>query len=511
MPRELNHQRTRAGAELEDRTRQLILSAPMPALLHCEDGKILLLNEPWTRLSGYTFEELPTIAAWVNLAYPGAAAETKAGIDKLYALENAIDEGEFSIRTKAGETRCWHFSSAPVGKLADGRRVVVSMATDVTEKHRQADERRRLDAELFRAQKLEALVRLAGGVAHDFNNVLATITSAAELLSLTEHSPERCARLADDIIQAAGRAKGFIRQLMAFTTHQEGDDLPSADPLRTMGDVATMLRRVVPSYIELDLDLPEVLAPFMTDSHIEQVVTNLVTNSWHAIGERAGHIIVSCRLSRSDDDEPRVILRVTDDGLGMSKEAAERAIEPFFTTKDRSEGSGLGLSVVHGIVQSYGGSLIIQSEPGQGTTVQLDLPVAEHFTSPARKTSAPARGAGCVLVMDDETRLRSLICEGLELFGFRVLSAGDPEMALELARKHCESLDAAILDYNIPGRTGLQVARELEAIAPRAKMVLLTGGGVDRRQEAQEHVQRYLVKPVSLADLRNTLTELLEA
>jgi PAS domain S-box-containing protein len=410
-------QAQRALAESEARFRRAVMEAPFPMILHAEDGEILQINRVWTELTGYTPKELPTIEAWLERAYGKDAPVILESVKRLFDLGGRVDEGEFEVRTRSGEVRTWAFSSAPLGRLPDGRRVVLSMAVDVTE-------RRELEAELARAEKMEALGQLAGGVAHDFNNKLTAVIGYASLL-LTELEP-RDPRSDDlsEIERAAEHMAGITRQLLALSRQQviQPRELNLNDLIT---DMQGGLSLIVGADIDLQINLAPAPTPVQVDpSQIQQLVEKLVNNAREAIeqkmasltapdagdvsvgdssvddesaGDKAvghalpsdfdGQIIIQT-ANRNWDEISRghrsdmlpndyVLLSVRDNGVGMGQEVMAHLFEPFFTTKDWTERSGLGLAAAYGIVKQNSGQIQVESEPGVGSVFDVYLPRVE--------------------------------------------------------------------------------------------------------------------------------------
>ena len=360
----------------EDRFRRAVLHAPFPIIIHAEDGEVLQLNNSWTELSGYTIEEIPTVSEWVEKAYPADKEDVRRGIGNLYRLDRRVDEGEFTVTTKGGATRSWEFSSAPLGKLPDGRRAVISMAVDVTE-------RKRLEAQFLQSQKMEAVGRLAGGVAHDFNNLLTIIIGHSENL-LAQFGPDTPARVSAAEIKAAGdRAAVLTRRLLAFSRRQPVQ-LKVVDLNGVIAGMESMLRRLLGEHILLETSpCPDLWLVKADPCQLEQVVMNLVINARDAMSN-SGRIRIETRNLAAENGGlwrklalppgEHVLMAVHDSGKGIDPNILPNIFEPFFTTKEH--GSGLGLSTVYGIVRQSGGEVRVESRPREGASFYVCLPRA---------------------------------------------------------------------------------------------------------------------------------------
>ncbi len=260
----------------EERFRRAILDAPMPIMIHAEDGRIVQINQAWSDLSGYTAEELPTMEEWVRKACAGAGQEVREKVQNVYSLETRQKGWEIPIRTKSGETRTWSFSSAPLGRLSGGSRAVITVAMDVTERHS-------LEQQLAQAQKMEAIGLLAGGVAHDFNNLLTVISGYANLLieSLGELDP--ATQQLKEIAGAAERAAALTRQLLAFGRKQVLQPA-NVDINAAVHDSERMLRRLIGEDIEIRMALAaDEMRTLVDPGQLAQVIMNLAINARDAM------------------------------------------------------------------------------------------------------------------------------------------------------------------------------------------------------------------------------------
>jgi PAS domain S-box-containing protein len=361
-------------------------------------------------------------------------------------------------------------------------------ARDITQRRIAEAEREALEAALRQSQKLEAVGTLAGGIAHDFNNILSAIVGNTRLLleDLSEAHPGW--RSAKEIRSATHRARDLVKRLMAFSRQQESQR--SAIPLAPLiTEVQHMLRATIPAGIELTVRVPPDTPAILADAtQIHQVLLNLSTNAWQAMPTSTGRIelnvtTLSEEEARAQSGAPLhgashyVCIEVLDTGAGMSGETLEHIFEPFFTTKQPGEGSGLGLAVVHGIVQTHKGAITVTSRPGEGTSFFVYLPACEappaSFESAQR---AVMRGTEQhVLYIDDEEPLVFLVQRTLERAGYRCTGEMNTARAIEIVRHAPDSFDLVITDLNMPGMSGLDVARELLMIRRDLPVVITTG------------------------------------
>jgi CheY-like chemotaxis protein/two-component sensor histidine kinase len=361
---------------------------------------------------------------------------------------------------------------------------------------------------------MEALGTLAGGIAHDFNNIIGAIMGYAELAKMDSPLPaaQSCH---DEILSACGRAGDLVRQIMAFSRQREQQRKP-LQLGQTVAEATRLLRAVLPAtvdfQIELDQDSPTILAD---PTQIHQVVMNLCTNALHAMAGKIGRLGVSVKTFQADEDFVRThagaipgyyaCLMVSDTGHGMEQAVIDRIFEPFFTTKAPGEGTGLGLSVVHGIVQGHDGIITVESKLGEGTTFRLYFPENDKGVSeiPA-KLEIVAQGHGQrILVVDDEESLARMIGKALVKLGFTPETISDPVEALAAFRLAPEKYDLIITDLTMPRMTGLELAGLALSAKPQIKTLLMTGFAetLTDAELASAGICEVLRKPITLNDL----------
>jgi len=399
-----------------------------------------------------------------------------------------------------------------------GRRCIMNTFEDVTARLQAEREYAELEARLRQAQKLEALGTLAGGIAHDFNNLLTAAINYAELARLDADRAEVVKEHLEEVALAHRRARDLISRILTFSRRQSQDRTQTSLPL-VVEEVMRLLRSSFSKSIRVELVLEASTPPILANAtQIHQVVMNLCTNAAHALSARGGTLAVRVQTLESggpaeNSRERRVRLIVEDTGVGMSPETLARLYEPFFTTKQPGEGTGLGLSVVHGIVRDHGATISVESELGRGTRFVVEFPaLAETATGRAGASSVEPRAAGeHVLVVDDEPAIVRSSKVGLERLGFRVTSATSAAEALRLMAASPRDFHAVLTDLSMPGMNGLELSRELLRQNPSLPIVLMSGHlEADSRDSARAlGIREVLEKPTPLTVLAATLVRVL--
>jgi two-component system cell cycle sensor histidine kinase/response regulator CckA len=391
----------------------------------------------------------------------------------------------------------------------------VGILNDVTD-------RRQLEAELEQSQRMESVGRLAGGVAHDFNNLLTIINGYSEMLerNLPEGSDHRS--IAHEIGVAGARAAGLTRQLLAFSRRQLVDP-KVLDLNRIVTDLVKMLGRLLGEDIRIDLLLQSTLGRVTADAgQLEQVLINLAVNARDAMPTGGVLTIRTANVALDEKDVtrhrglsagPHVVFTVTDTGTGMNDEVKARLFEPFFTTKEQGKGTGLGLATVYGVVHQSGGAISVVSEPGEGSSFEVWLPVTvdDHATESAAPSPPPC-GTETLLIVEDEPAVRRLSRQVLELQGYRVLEADSGDAALKIAEERASAFAMLLTDVVMPKMGGRQLAETLRGRWPLVKVLYMSGYMDDAvlRYGVVESRTAFLQKPFSPAQLAWKVREVLD-
>ncbi|HEY3121475.1 MAG TPA: PAS domain S-box protein [Vicinamibacteria bacterium] len=388
--------------------------------------------------------------------------------------------------------------------------------TDITD-------RRRLEEQFRQAQKMEAVGRLAGGVAHDFNNVLGVIIGYGELIRRGAHAGEPLRDRVDEILKAAGRAADLTQQLLAFSRKQVLQ--PKVLDLNAVaGDMDKMLQRLIGEDVRLVTSLAPDLGRVKADpGQVSQIIVNLAVNARDAMPE-GGTLILETANVELDSTYvhehaearagPHVMLAVSDTGAGMSPEVRARIFEPFFTTKGEGKGTGLGLSTVYGIVRQSGGHINVYTEPGRGTTFKIYLPrVDENVEDAAVALGRPRGGSETILIVEDDDALREIITELLQESGYRVVSAADGEGALRVCAQNGGPPDLVITDVVMPRMTGRALSEQLRILGPRLRVLFMSGytDAAVLYQGLLEPGTAFLQKPFGPEALLRKVREVLDA
>ncbi len=411
----------------------------------------------------------------------------------------------------------WHDE----GVRADLRSALATAQLDLVERQRAEAERETLREQLMHSQKLEAIGTLAGGIAHDMNNVLASISVLAEVMceDLPADSPHRSDTA--DILSAAKRGADLTRNLLAFG--RKGKYREEDVPLNTVvRDVEQLLVRTLRKETRVEVVAAEGrLAAIGDPSQLTHALLNICINASDAM-DGAGTIrIVTERATLSDKDvarlglapAPYVVVRVEDHGCGMDEETRRRAFEPFFTTKPVGRGTGLGLSMVYGTMQSHKGAVEIESKIGAGTTLSLYLPAA-GAAADARSPPAPVMTRaqhGTVLVVDDEPLVRSTTNRAMTRLGYHVVLADGGQAALDIIAKDPHAIDLVLLDMAMPGMGGAECFHKLRVIAPTMKVVICSGYALSFETEEllRSGASGFIEKPYSVRELSDLVRQVL--
>ncbi|MBE9547318.1 MAG: PAS domain S-box protein [Proteobacteria bacterium] len=408
-------------------------------------------------------------------------------------------------------TTLYDTDGKPTGRFGIGR--------DITDRKRAEEEKKKLEAQLQQAQKMESIGTLAGGIAHDFNNILAAIIGYTELVDLDVPEGSKTKYNLKEVLKAGRRAKDLVGQVLAFGRRSEQERKPvQISPI--VKEALKLLRASIPTTIEIRQNIGADLGTILADpTQVHQVLMNLCTNAGHAMREKGGILEVGLANVEIDSDfaaehpniDPGFYLRLTvsDTGHGMTPEVMERVFDPYFSTKEKDMGTGLGLAVVHGLVIGHGGAITVQSEPGKGSTFHVYLPIIDREEMPEADTTEESlpRGDERILFVDDEQVLVDVGKEMLEHLGYEVVTRTSSIEALELFREQPDGFNLVITDMTMPNMRGDNLAEELLDIRPDIPIILCTGFSEHISEEKAKEIgiREFVMKPLVMRDLANII------
>jgi two-component system, cell cycle sensor histidine kinase and response regulator CckA len=503
----------------EFKYRTLFDSSSDSIIIFAFDGRILDVNHMASGSLGFTREALLGMTL-SDLILPVLPDGVTAMVRKI--IENGHETFEAFLATRGGGMVPVEVSSRVIEY--EGLQAVLSIARDVTERHRAEEEKRKLEDQLIQAQKMEAVGQLAGGVAHDFNNLLTPILGYSEVILENMHPGDPRHNYLSEIQKAADSARNLTRQLLAFSRKQVLEIKPM-DLNRIVSGFEKILRRTMRENITLRIRKADSLGLVNVDAgQIEQILMNLAVNAQDAMP--AGGVLTietggetpdegHARAHPEGSGGPFITLRVSDTGTGMEKGVAEHIFEPFFTTKESGRGTGLGLSTVYGIVMQHGGVIDVESEPGRGTCFRIffprvELPEAAHeepVEAHPRKT-----GTETVLVTEDSESVRKLACEILRNHGYTVISARDGSEGLRILSDPGVRVDLLLTDVIMPGINGRDLYLQAVQVCPGLKVIYMSGYTEDviARHGFLEPGVDLISKPFSMAALTDRVRDVLD-
>jgi PAS domain S-box-containing protein len=520
--REWSHivERRRAEAALrsrEEHFRSLIENALDMIVTIERDGGVSYVSPAVRRVLGWNPDSFIGRNA-VDLVHPDDRPSVRRMLGASARTLGSPQFGVVRLRSADGEWR----SMEIVGQANASGGVVVN-ARDISERLRSEEAHRALEAQLRQSQKLETLGTLAGGIAHDFNNIMQAILGCTELARLKVGADSPADVYLERSMEVALRARDLVRQILQFS--RQGDQKLAPVSVRAVvTEVARLLRATFPATIEIRENLVEDGVVIGDATQLHQVLVNIATNARQALGSSSGLLEVSVHRASGISAEDAsaaglapggnyVVVTLRDTGPGIPDEIKERIFEPFFTTKPVGAGTGLGLSVAHGIVKSHGGAIRVESAPGKGATFSIHLP--ETALSPAQGTVAATsrgtpRGIRVLLVDDDENVLH--VTKGmLEGLGHQVLAVSSGHAAIDAFASMPEAFDLAIVDEVMPRMPGSQLAFELRQLQPRLPCVIASGHGPPTGALFEKAKLGYLAKPFEMSQLADAVSRALSA
>jgi two-component system cell cycle sensor histidine kinase/response regulator CckA len=488
-------------------------SSPDAIVISDLSHKTSFVNPAFTRIFGYAKEEvmgkcIPYVPDW-------DMKQTESERNDL-VMGKAVRERESKRLTKNGRSvdismtqfLCRDGNGEPID--------ILTIIRDITDK-------RKIEKQLIQAQKMEAIGTLAGGIAHDFNNLLFIISGYTEMSMGDLPEGNRIVENMAQVRKALNRAKELVKQIFTFSRMEEQKKKPMLiQPI--IKEALAMLRATLPSTIEIRKEIHDDCKCVSADpTRIHQVIMNLCTNAYHAMREKGGVLEVVLRGVTLDIDDTAdylslspgqyVMLKVSDTGKGIEESVIERIFEPYFTTKAKGEGTGMGLAMVHGIVKSLGGDIEVSSKPGKGATFYIYLPEVTADSMDAEKMflDFPVRGNERILLVDDEEQIVEMLQEMLEHLGYRLTVTTSSEEALKLFHFDPDAFDLVITDQTMPKITGVELSKRLRDIRFDIPVVLCTGYNemVAEGKLNASGINEYLIKPVQWSEMAWTVRKLL--
>jgi PAS domain S-box-containing protein len=486
-------------------------------ILDFATGQVVDVNPFLTNLLGYSHAELVGKDLWEI----GPGEDISASRVSFADLQSKgiIRYDDLPLETKDGRRIAVEFVSNVY--MVEGTRVIQCGIRDITRRKRAEEALRRSEEQLQQASKLGAVGRLAGGVAHDFNNLLGVILGSSELLldDIGANDPRR--RNVEAIAAAAKRAASLTKQLLTFSRKQVFSPLVF-DLNSIVTETGRMLPRVIGEHIEIAIVLSEEQAAVLGDpTQVQQILMNLAANARDAMPE-GGKLTIEVAICEMKEggEEPTYVapghyvrLTVRDTGTGMSPEIQSRAFDPFFSTKDIGDGTGLGLSTVYGIVKESGGSILVNSKRGEGTTFRIYLPRAkEEIIERAAASRVPdesLRGSETIFLVEDQSDLRNLTHKFLQGLGYKVVAASLPGEAIQIAQQFTGKIDLLLTDVVMPGMNGQELARRLRLLYANMRVLSVSGFADQTHQrDVLDTNDAFLAKPFLLRELATKIREL---
>ncbi len=506
--------------ESNEFVRSLLRAIPVAVFFKDRQGRYIGCNDVFTQITGASAEAIK--GKTVHELWPSELSQ-EYHLQDLAILESCQHQVyEFTVRDKHGVVRPVIFAK-DVFRDADGKPAgIVGAFIDITEQKQATREREHLQAQFIHAQKMESVGRLAGGVAHDFNNMLGVILGHTEIILSRPSVDAALAADLHEIQRAAERSADLTRQLLAFARKQTV--APRVIDLNErVGAMLTMIRRLIGEDIRLEWrPSAEAVTVKIDPSQLDQILANLCVNARDAITGTGNVTIETARTTLTatecaDQADAAtgiyVLLAVTDDGCGMNADTIGHLFEPFFTTKETGKGTGLGLATVYGVVRQNGGFIRVNSEPNRGTTFKIYLPAhtAECVRTPEPACPQPTTGTTTILLVEDEASLLGLTTKMLERLGYTVIAAATPREAIRLAGARTTPIDLLMTDVVMPEMNGRDLAQHLLQSFPQMKRLFMSGytANVIAHHGVLDQGVHFLQKPFLMKELEAKLHEVL--
>ncbi len=462
-------------------------------------GEIVNFNKKVCDIYGVPEYEMKNFTL-KNLFDIGSSSRLKMHIKNV--ITYGYDSYDADFTNRKGEEKYLIIKSKKMN--INGKDLVQSIGIDITEK-------KLLEGKLLQAGKLEAVGTLAGGIAHDFNNILAAIIGYSEIAMMSVGEGNPGWDEISEILKAGNRAKDIVKQILLFSRKDNLEKI-IVDPGVVLDESWNFLRSAIPTTVQMiknkALDLKKIMA---SPTQIYQILLNLCTNSSQSMEETGGIIRVEIR-NAVVREKGYIRISVSDTGHGLDPETLDKIFDPYFTTKDVGKGSGLGLAVVHGIVEESGGFIDIENYPGEGVTFNIYLPVADAENETEKAAETEWRGGKeTIIIIDDEEAVADIVARYLQTAGYEVIKETDSRKALETINRRIEEINLVITDQTMPGITGLEIAAEVKSRS-NIPVVIITGYSTRINIENAEdyRIDKILLKPINRNDLLKEVREILD-
>lgn len=500
----------KALIESEKKFRTLTESSSVASMIYNEDGWIYV-NPAACNITGYSEDELLDMNI-EDVVHPDYKELIKKRAAARLRGEDPLKHYQFRIVSKSGKVKWIDFWADRI--TYNGKTAVLISVVDITEK-------KNLEKQLLQSQKMESIGHLVGGIAHDFNNLLTPITMNAEFIEYNSEKDSVIHKQAKSIVQSSKRAKSIIKKLLAFGKKQVME-MKSVDLNSVIEDLMKLLESTISNDIELVLHLSDDIKMIEADPvQIEQILMNLVINAQDAI-ESNGKISIETSMVDLDIEYASiytelkqgeyVLLTVSDNGRGMTKEVQTHIFEPFFTTKEQGKGTGLGLSTVYGIVKQHNASINVYSEPEEGSVFKIYFPVKGKEIKKIEETSSNQDNGKTILIVEDNEQILSIARKMLKKKGYTVYSSSNPVHGIKIARKHRDKIDLILSDIVMPEMHGKQMCEEIKKIIPGVKILYMSGYSKEilSEKDIDRKTVNFIPKPFSGRKLIKYIEDILQ-
>jgi len=499
--------------ESEEKYRTVLEANPDPVVVYNIKGEVIYFNPAFTHVFGWTL------------------AERMGKKMDIFVPEEAWKETKLMIRQVLKGERFSNIESRRYNKKGSIIPVSISGATYMDKNGnpigsvinlRNISHQKKLEAQLQQSQKMEAIGTLAGGIAHDFNNILSSVIGYTELALADEKKGTFQYQNLQEVLLACDRAKDLVKQILTFSRQVD----PEQKPIQVKSivkETLKMLRASIPSTVEIEQNIQSNALVLGNPTQIHQVLMNLCTNAAHAMEDKGGLLKVSLLDAELHPDVisnhpnlkpgPYINLKVTDTGRGMSSDIMEKIFDPFFTTKEKGKGTGMGLSVVHGIVRNHGADIYVCSEPEKGSTFEVYFPVIKGRFKPEIRVERPVpMGTERILFVDDEPVIMKMGKQILESLGYDVVARNSSVEALELFREKKEHFDLVITDLTMPHMTGEKLAEKLIQLRPDIPVILCTGFSAmtDEQKALSMGIRAFISKPILKQEIAEAIRKVFD-